>query len=449
MSNAEGAHLLVVDDDAEVVAYLADMLQAAGYRVDVETQPKRALQRALDGDYDLVVTDLEMPGLRGMELLAALRAQKPEQLLLLITAFGSVDLAARALREGACDFVTKPFPIEVLLHAIERALRERQMQQELLRLRQHSEPEHGGLVARSAAMERVVEMARRAAQTEVSVLLTGESGTGKGALARYLHEHSDRSAAPFLQVNCAALPASLVESELFGVRRGAFTDARADRDGLFVDAATGTLFLDEIAELPLEAQPKLLQALETGRVRPVGGGSEVAARPRVVAATNRPLQQELEARRFRPDLFYRLNVVHIELPPLRQRREDIPLFVDRFLQQANVRSGRSVRGVSRKAMRWLLEHDWPGNVRELANLIERAVVLSDHEVLQREDLPVAEPVRLQQRFIDDASAQHLSLDAMKLAYVRRTLDEVQGNRSEAARLLGIDRRTLYRYLDGA
>lgn len=441
--------VLVLDDDAEVVAYLVEMLAVEGYDAEGETRAEVALERVLADDFDLLVSDVEMPGMRGLELLSAVHARKPDQLILLITAFGSVDLAVRALREGACDFVTKPFRIEVLLHAVERALRERQMRREIVRLRQRADISDDGLVARSPAMRRVLEVARRAARTDATVLLTGESGTGKGVVARFIHDQGDRSAQPFVQVNCAAIPASLVESELFGVRRGAFTDARDDRDGLFVEAAGGTLFLDEVGELPLDAQPKLLQALETGRVRPVGGSSDVAAHPRVIAATNRPLEEELRERRFRPDLYYRLNVIHIDVPPLRERREDIAAFVDHFLAAASARMERSIQGVSRDAMRWILGHDWPGNVRELANTLERAVALTDHDILGLDDMSGPEGAPGANGFLDEAVAARMPLEEVKARYVRQVLSAVGGNRSEAARVLGIDRRTLYRHLEAA
>ena len=255
---------------------------------------------------------------------------------------------------GACDFIAKPFQIEVLFLAIERAFRERQMRREIVRLRSLlSGSEPAGLVAKSHAMQRVVDLARRAALTDSTVLLTGESGVGKGAVARFIHDHSPRHKNSFVQINCAALPAQLVESELFGVRKGAYTDAREDRPGLFVQTTGGTLFLDEIAEMPLEAQPKLLQVLETGKVRPIGGQNEIGVDVRVIAATNRPLEEALRDRDFRPDLYHRLNVIRVEVPPLRERPEDIEALVDVLLQRASTKLGRPVIGVTTEAMRWL------------------------------------------------------------------------------------------------
>ncbi|MGH7961073.1 MAG: sigma-54-dependent transcriptional regulator [Candidatus Binatia bacterium] len=452
MSAAARKRILVTDDDPGVVDYLVEMLNEEGYVTAGVTSPYEALKYLGEDEYDLVIADVEMPGMRGIDLMAAIHAKKPGQFVLLITAFGSIDLAVRAVRAGACDFITKPFQIEVLCLAIERAFRERQMRREIVRLRSMlSGAEPTGLVSRSQAMQRVVDLARRAALTDSTVLLTGESGVGKGSVARFVHDQSLRHKNSFIQVNCAALPASLVESELFGVRKGAYTDAREDRPGLFVQAVHGTLFLDEIAEMPLEAQPKLLQVLETGRVRPVGGHNEVEVDVRLIAATNCSLEEALQERHFRPDLYHRLNVIRVEIPPLRERPEDIEALVDVLLQRASTKLGRPVIGIAAEAMRWLLSYEWPGNVRELANVIERAVVLTDHDTILPEDLSLASPPPGKNDLLDDtlsiAAARELSLIDVERAYIRRVLEVTQGNKARAARILGLDRRTLYRKLD--
>src|SRR4051812_8138419 len=350
---AEPAKLLVIDDDRAVVDLLVEEL-APHYTTDGETSPRAALERVVAGDYDIVITDVEMPELRGTELLAEILERKPGQLVLLITAFGSIELAVQAVRAGACDFVTKPFKLPALLVAIERALRERTMRREIVRLRRELGDDRGNLVAGSPAMVKVLDVGRRAARTTASVLITGESGTGKGALARWIHDQGPRAGGPFVHVNCAALPGGLVEAELFGVRRGAFTDARESRDGLFVEATGGTIFLDEIAEMPLDVQSKLLQVLESSRVRPVGGG-EIAIDARVIAATNRAIDDAVHAGQFRLDLFFRLNVIRIEMPALRERPGDIPALVNALL----ARAGGPI-GITDDALRWLVRHDWPG-----------------------------------------------------------------------------------------
>ena len=443
---ADHAKLLVIDDDPAVVEFLVEEL-SAHYAAVGETSARAGLERAATGEFDIVITDVEMPELRGTDLLAELLERKPGQLVLLITAFGSIELAVQAVRAGACDFVTKPFKLPALLFAIERALRERTMRREIVRLRKELGHDRGNLVAGSPAMQKVLDVARRAARSLASVLITGESGSGKGALARWIHDHGARASGPFVHVNCAALPSGLVEAELFGVRRGAFTDARESRDGLFVEAAGGTIFLDEIAEMPLDVQSKLLQVLESSRVRPVGGG-EAPIDARVIAATNRAIDDAVAATQFRLDRFFRLNVIRIEMPPLRQRAGDIPELVNALLARAS-RGGTGPLGITDDAMRWLVRHDWPGNVRELANVVERAVALTDHDTIVLEDVQDLEtrvPTDPTGDLLASAAARHLPLDEVERGYIRRVLDANGGNVSRAARILGIDRRTLYRKL---
>jgi DNA-binding NtrC family response regulator len=443
---AEHAKILVIDDDPAVVEFLVEEL-AVDYAAVGETSPRAALERVAAGEFDIVITDLEMPELRGTELLAEILERKPGQLVLMITAFGSIELAVQAVRAGACDFVTKPFKMPALLFAIERALRERTMRREIVRLRRELGDDRGSLVAGSPAMVKVLDLARRAARGAASVLITGESGSGKGALARWIHDHGARASGPFVHVNCAALPSGLVEAELFGVRRGAFTDARESRDGLFVEASGGTIFLDEIAEMPLDIQSKLLQVLESSRVRPVGGG-EAAIDARVIAATNRAIDEAVQNSQFRLDLFFRLNVIRIETPPLRERAGDIPELVNTLLARAS-RDRAGPIGITDDAMRWLIRHDWPGNVRELANVVERAVALTDHDTIVLEDVRDLEarvPADPTGELLASAAARQLPLAEVERAYIRRVLDANEGNVSRAARILGIDRRTLYRKL---
>ncbi|AKF82275.1 chemotaxis protein CheY [Myxococcus fulvus 124B02] len=445
--SARGQRILVLDDDAAVVDFLCESLTERGYVTVGMTSPEEALARCVEEAFDLVISDVEMPRMRGTEFLEAVLARRPGQLVLLITAFGSIELAVAAVKAGACDFVTKPFNIDALVLSIDRAFRERQLRREIVRLRAAVPTDApGGLVARSPAMRKVLEMARRAARTDSTVLLTGETGTGKSALARLVHESSARRAEPFLQLNCAALPPGLAESELFGARRGAFTDAREDRAGVFVAVGAGTLFLDEVGELSLEVQAKLLQALETGKVRPLGASVEVTVRARVVAATNRPLEELLRDGRFRPDLYYRLNVIRLEVPPLRERREDIVPLVDFFLGRLGGAQAREVLGVSAAAMRRLVAHAWPGNVRELANLLERAVALADHDTLVPEDFDLPGDSGGMQALFTRARGEELPLEDVERAYVRRIVDAQNGNKAAAARILGINRRTLYRKL---
>ena len=438
--------LLIIDDDRSVVDYLLEAL-GTRYAITGETAPAAALDRVRREDWDVVISDVEMPGMRGPDLLAGILDAKPRQAVLLITAFGSIELAVETVRAGACDFVTKPFKLETLMVAIERALRERTMRREIVRLRRDlGEDDEQTIIAVSAAMRGVLDVARRAARSDATVLVTGESGVGKGALARWIHARSARRDGPLVQINCAALPAGLIEAELFGVRRGAYTDARESRDGLFVEASRGTLFLDEIADLPIEAQAKLLLCLESSRVRPVGGTAEVDTDVRLIAATNRALDEAIRAGRFRSDLLFRINVVPIEVPPLRARPEDIPPLVHAFLART-VNVDRPPLGITDEAMRWLCAHDWPGNVRELANAIERAVALTEHDTIVVDDVRRDDsPAPRADLDLGDAAQRHLPLAAVELAYIREVVAQLGGNMAHAARVLGIDRRTLYRKL---
>lgn len=439
--------LLIIDDDSGIVEYLTEMLTANGYSVKGETDPQRALQRIETENFDLLISDIEMPGLRGLDLMTAIHAIKPGQLILLMTAFGSIDLGVNSLQAGACGFVTKPFSLNDLLAAIDKAFKNRSMHREIVRvstLRETFSPRE--LIAESPKMQKILQLAKRAAQIELPVLLTGESGVGKGALARFIHEHSSRCNGPFLQINCAALPFALVESELFGVRKGAYTDAREHRPGLFVEAEGGTLFLDEIAEMPLAIQPKILQALETGKVRPVGAGSEIATDVRIIAATNQPIEKALQNGLMRADLYYRLNVIHLDVPPLRERLEDIDRLVDHLLQNAQVKLTQQVHGISAEAMRWIRAYSWPGNVRELANMLERAVALTEHDTILLEDLAQATSLPIDDNLLNHASAMSMSLAEFEIAYIRRVLEMTQNNKAQAAKILGIDRGTLYRKL---
>lgn len=435
--------LLVIDDDPGIVAWLTDSLPDEGFEVRGETSTRRALELLTTTPFDLVISDVEMPELRGIDLLRVVKKTRPEQMVLLMTAFGSIDLAVQAVRLGAVDFLAKPFKLEVLVLAIERALRETNLKREVAQLREEvATRQPGGIAARSPSMQRALELVRRAAPSKLPVLLTGESGVGKGALARALHELSDRRGQRFVQLNCAALPSGLAESELFGVRKGAFTDARGDRAGMFEQADGGTFFLDELGELPLELQPKLLHALEANEVRPVGSVEPVRVDVRVVAATNRPLEDALKERRFRPDLYHRLNVVRIEVPPLRERREDIDLIVTQVLEGI-ARRGDRARAVSAEARAWLSNQPWAGNVRELVNAVERAATMAGHEVLTPDDFAAWGQV-VPPDLVDGAIERDLSLKELERVYIQRVLQKTGGHKAKAAQILGLDRRTLYR-----
>ncbi len=441
--------ILIVDDDENMCGMLHDDLTHRGHHVVFTTDAEEAFEQFMSEPFDVVVTDLRMPGLNGIDFCHRLAENRPDVPVVVITAFGSMDTAVEAIRAGAYDFVTKPIERDMLAIVIDRALKHRSLQEQVRFLREQREQsgDFEEFVGQSRIMERLFDQISRVAEQPVPVLITGESGTGKELIARTLHRHSERRDAAFVPVNCAALPAALLESELFGHRRGAFTDAKTDRRGLFLEADRGTLFLDEIAAMPLELQPKLLRALETGLIRPVGENTEIECDVRVVAATNKEPEAAVEDGEFREDLFYRVNVVRLEAPPLRARGNDILLLAQHFLQEVARRSDKPVKGLSPAAAQKLLSYHWPGNVRELRNAVERAVAMTRFEELAVEDLPPK--IREYQSSAADADSQEdlLPLEEVERQYIQRVLDAVGGNKSTAARVLGLGRRTLYRKLE--
>ncbi|MCB9743936.1 MAG: sigma-54-dependent Fis family transcriptional regulator [Alphaproteobacteria bacterium] len=443
--------VLFVDDDEAMVSLLVDSMLAAGYDAHGASSGQEALSRLAKLRADAVVTDLRMKGMSGLELCAALRDHYPDLPVILLTAFGDIATAVEAIRTGVYDFLSKPVEMEQLELRVGRAVEHRRLHDEVRHLRRSlQEQPRADIVGNSPAMRQVFDLLPRAARSDVPVLISGETGTGKGLVARALHEGSPRASQPFVAVNCAALPEPLLESELFGHVRGAFTDARHDRRGLFVDAGGGTLLLDEMGELPLALQPKLLRVLQEGKVRPVGSDKEVAVRCRVLAASNRDLRQEVQSGRFRGDLYYRLAVVRITLPPLRDRAGDVLTLAQHFLERAARRSGRRILGITTPVARALVGHSWPGNVRELENCIEGAVALTEHDRLVLADLP--EEVRgqgeaLGEPELGEAGPEPMTLAEVERRHIERVLDFVAGNKAEAARILDIDRRTLYRKLE--
>jgi len=444
--------VLFVDDEREMCDVVAMDLARHGFDVVTETSPQQAATLLSLQNFDAVVTDLQMPGMNGLDLCARIVANRPDTPVIVVTAFGSLETAIAALRSGAYDFVTKPFDLEVLRFALERAIQHRSLRSEVARLREvvGQARRFEGLLGESAAMQRIFELVERVAETDASVLLTGESGTGKELIARAIHGRSARKGAPFVALNCAAMPENLLESELFGHTKGAFTDAKTARAGLFVEASGGVILLDEIGELPMALQPKLLRALQERKVRPVGGTNEIPFDARIVATTNRDLELMVEERQFREDLFYRINVIHIALPPLRARGNDILLLAQSFVEHYSKTFKKTVTGLSAAVAERLLAYPWPGNVRELQNCIERAVALTRMNEIVVEDLPE----KVQGRTLAAAPGRgavaepdgFLSLEEIERRHILRAMEVHQGNRGLAADALGIDRKTLYRKL---
>jgi DNA-binding NtrC family response regulator len=443
--------ILIVDDDDDTAVLLRDSLRKRGYDVDAVNSAQQCLERLRTDPADVVVTDVQMSGMSGIDLCVELRQRYPDLLPLVLTGQGGLDTAIAAIRAGAYDFITKPVKVDALAIAVQRAVEHLSLQREVMRLRkdQHKDLPIDGIAGGSPAIRETIEMIRRVADSDATVLVTGESGTGKELVARALHRLSPRANEPFVAVNCAAMPAPLLESELFGHLRGAFTDAKRSRAGLFVQAAAGTIFLDEIGEMPIEMQVKLLRVLQERRVRPVGGDEEVPFEARVVTATNRDLETEVEEKRFREDLFYRINVVAIPVPPLRARAGDILLLAQYFLKRIATRTNKPVQGISGPAARMLMDYDWPGNVRELENCMERAVALCRLDEITVDDLPAKVQEHQSSKIVitTESPGELITLDEMERRYVRQVLNAVGGNKTHAARILGIDRRSLYRRLE--
>jgi len=443
--------VLVVEDDREMCDLLAQGLSRRNYEPTVRRTADDAFALLAESDFDIVLTDLNMPGMNGLELCERIAVNRPDIPVVVVTAFGSLDTAIAAIRAGAYDFVTKPFELDALMLVLDRAAQHRSLREEVKRLRREAAAvaQQAGMVGDSPALRRAYDLIGRVADSDATVLITGESGTGKEMAARSLHELSRRRAGPFVAINCAAMPEQLLESELFGHVKGAFTDARNAKVGLFLKANGGTLFLDEVGELPLGLQPKLLRALQERTVRPVGGEAETPFDARVVAATNRDLEAAVEEGRFREDLYFRINVIGIELPPLRARGNDVLLLAQRFIEQFSHRSERKVKGISPDAAQRLLAYTWPGNVRELQNCIERAVALTSYEAITVEDLPERVRSYQRQRVLPggDDPEELVPLEEIEKRYILRVLDAVGGNRTLAASTLGVDRKTLYRKLE--
>jgi two-component system response regulator HydG len=443
--------VLVVDDDHAMGKMVVDRLQRRGYEAVGRNAGEEALALLLSEEFDVVVTDVRMPGMTGLDLCTRIVSHRPDLPVVVITAFGSLETAIAAIRAGAHDFVHKPFEIEELILRIEGAARHRALHAELVRLRQTVADSEGWgqLLGDSPAVWRLRALLAKVATSDASVLVTGETGTGKEVAARAIHSHSARREAPFVVLDCSALPATLLESELFGHVRGAFTDARTERKGLFVQAAGGTLFLDEVGELPHDLQPKLLRALQERRVRPVGSDHEVAAEVRVIAATNRDLEAAVDEGRFRRDLFYRLEVLHVAMPPLRSRGRDVLLLAQHFVQRFAERSNKRVVGFSAPVAERLLAYTWPGNVRELMNCIERSVALTSYEQLVVDDLPErVRSFREEHVLVTGSDPEELvPLEEVERRYVLRVLEASGGNKTIAARVLGLDRKTLHRKLE--
>ncbi|MBX5481928.1 MAG: sigma-54-dependent Fis family transcriptional regulator [Myxococcaceae bacterium] len=448
--SSTGERILVVDDHLEMARLLSDQLGDAGYEVTVASGGEEAIQRIRSELFGLVITDLRMEKVDGFDVLEAAHAHDPSLPVILMTAFGAIDQAVEAIKRGAFHYLTKPFRLEEVLVFVRRALDDRRIRAEHRALRQ-SEARRSGfgaMVGRSAPMRALFDLVQRVAQSDVPVLVRGESGTGKELVARAIHFEGRRKDGPFVAVNCTALPGALLESELFGHLKGAFTGATTARRGLFVEADGGTLFLDEIGDMPADLQARLLRVIEDGQVRAVGADTARTVDVRIVAATHQDLEQRVKDGTFRRDLFYRLEVAPIRIPPLRERREDIPLLVERFFARARERNpGAKVRALSGELVDALTRLPWPGNVRELENVVERLVLFGGTETLGPEALgqfgPTFVPDGLTAGFAT-ARDQIVPLRQLEREYIAWAVAKCGGNKTRAADLLGIDVSTIHR-----
>jgi len=445
-----GIRVLIIDDDEGHAEALADGLETTGHPCTVATSGRQGIELMGEQTFDAVLTDLKMHDLDGMEVLKEATTLQPDAIVILVTGHATVENAVSAMHLGASDYLTKPINIAELRTRIQRGVEAKRLRRTNFELRRQLEERFGleGLVGHSPAMQRVFDVIRQVSSSHATVLVLGESGTGKELVARAIHTGSPRKEKPFVAVNCAALSQGLIESELFGHVKGAFTGAISAKEGVIVYADGGTLFLDEVGDMPLETQAKLLRVLETREVQPVGGNTTRRVDIRLVAATNQDLRARVAEGKFREDLLFRLQVVTIELPPLRERAGDVPLLVDHFIHDLADEHGRGVRGITPEARALLVRYDWPGNVRELRNAIENMVLLTRGDVLDVEDLP--EHVR-EATGTSSTPSGHMELAGHSLAEVERALIEanlelVGGNRQKAAKILGIGERTLYRKL---
>jgi two-component system, NtrC family, response regulator AtoC len=439
--------VLIADDEESIRHVLVELLEERGYEVRAVADGEEAMRELAARDYDALVTDVRMPKMNGLDLVRAAQGASPETTIIVMSAYGSHDLAIEAMKAGAYDYLGKPFrPDEVLL-VLRKAEERERLRRENVRLRQEVSRRAPRLVAEGAAMKEVLRVVQKVAPTPTTVLIEGESGSGKELIARALHDLSPRAERPFVAVNCGAIPETLIESELFGHAKGAFTDARTARRGLFEEADGGTLLLDEIGELPLPVQPALLRVLQQGEVRRVGDTRSTRVDVRVLASTNRDLAAQVQSGRFREDLYYRLNVVQLRLPPLRERQEEIAALAERLLARHAERIGIEPRRLSPRALELLQRYRWPGNVRELENALERALVLAEEDEIGPEALPEAvqrslapEPVPASLD-ADDLSVKRAQR-VLEADLIRRALERTQGNRTKAAELLELSPRAL-------
>jgi DNA-binding NtrC family response regulator len=440
--------VLVVDDDVEMCGLLSEVLKGEAFSVITTHDSLEASKILKREEFDIVITDLKMKGLKGLDLLEETNKVAPPTPVIIITAFGTIESAIKAMKMGAYDYITKPFQMDELVITVRKALENRLLKKEVVRLKKEVESRYHfhNLIGKSPPMQKIYDLIERISDTSSNVLITGESGTGKELVAKAIHYNGIRKEGPCIAVNCAAIPETLLESELFGYKKGAFTDAKSDKKGLIFEANEGTLFLDEITEMSFTLQAKLLRVIEEREVRPLGDTNSYPIDVRIISTSNRDIVSSIQQGRFREDLYYRLKVIDIEMPPLRERKEDISLLIQHFITKFSNEFKKNISGVSEDALKLLLNYSWPGNVRELENVIQRAITLSQHEIILVEDLPTQMVQEKDEDLIEKGVREKYTVDQLEKEYIKKVLIEVGGNKSKAAELLGLDRKTLYRKL---
>jgi len=439
--------VLIIDDDIEMLDMLSKVLQKKNYIVETMSDAVKALQRIDEVPFDIIISDIQMPRVNGMEILRRAKDISVDTVVIMITAFGSVDSAVEAMKLGAYDYISKPFNIDEILLTLEKAAKQKMLQKEVELLREEVEKKYsfGNIIGKSKTMQEIFQLIRRIANTKSNVLIYGKSGTGKELVAKAIHYNSNRKNQPFVAVNCSAIPENLLESELFGHEKGAFTGAVTSQRGLFEAANGGTILLDEIGDMPPNLQAKLLRVLEDWEIRPIGSDRTRKVDVRLITATHRDLKQAVKKGIFREDLFYRLNVISIQLPELKDRPEDIPLLANHFLQKYGDEVGKRSMRLHPEAMAQLMRYSWPGNVRELENVIEQAVVLCAEDEITLEDLP--ESIRTTQPqdvVVKELTDRYITLQELEKQYIQKVLEYTNHHQTKTSEILGIDRRTLYR-----
>ncbi|MDX1672865.1 MAG: sigma-54 dependent transcriptional regulator [Balneolaceae bacterium] len=441
--------ILIADDEPEIRETLSVVLEDEGYECETASNGEEAINAIKKGYYDVILTDLKMPKAGGIEVLDTILQYSHQTLSIVITAHATIETAIEALRKGASDYILKPLDFDEVIIRLGKLMERKELAQENKYLREQIDQEFNfnHIIGESPAMKKVYEMVKRVSGANSNVLITGPSGTGKELVARSIHFSSKRAKNPFIAINCGAIPENLVESELFGHKKGSFTGAVSDKEGVFVAANKGTVFLDEIGELPLNTQVNLLRVLQEKEVKPVGSNKMLSFDTRIIAATNKNLEKEVEQDNFREDLYYRINVVEIPLPPLSDRKEDIPLLARHFINKYSKELNRHVKGLDSGAMSALLGHEWKGHVRELENIIERAVLLGSGDYITLDDLPAGFREEKKTDFTIDSESLEKAVNAFEKHHIQNVLSRTEGNKSEAARLLGIDPSTLYRKME--